>query len=140
MKRLCLFILMVLMIPALVNAKETMILYDQYQTPCFGGGQQISKSYYIKGSLKVDPKNTNLLQVKTYTKVTSPEGIIEYLITYQINCATQKYTTTSYWSTGYGFSISDLMVDGKWCPVLDFEEMVVLMNLICQEKRWYVSR
>jgi hypothetical protein len=44
MKRLWLLILMALMIPAFANAKETMILYDQYQIPFFGGGQQIFKS------------------------------------------------------------------------------------------------
>ena len=62
MKRLWLLILMALMIPAFANAKETMILYDQYQIPAiFYGGQQISKSYYIKESLtRVDPKNPGL--------------------------------------------------------------------------------
>jgi len=134
MKRLWLLILMALMIPAFANAKETMILYDQYQIPFFGGGQQISKSYYIKESLtRVDPKNPNLLQVKTYTKVTNREGIIEYRITFQINCETQKHTIVRHWSTGFGED-TGLMVDGEWSPVSDYKDMVVLMNLICPKK------
>jgi len=134
MKRLWLIILMVLIIPIFANAKETMILYDQYKTPFFGGGQQISKSYYIKESLtRVDSKNPNLLQVKAYEKVTNKEGIIEYRVTYQLNCKTQKYTIVRHWSTGLGED-TGLMVDGKWYPVSDYNEMVKLMKLICPKK------
>lgn len=135
MKRLWLLILVALMIPAFANAKETMILYDQYQIQAiFYGGQQISKSYYIKESLtRVDPKNPNLLEVKTYTKVTNRGGIIEYRITFQIDCKTRKYTMVRHWSTGFGED-TGLMVDGKWSPVSDYDDMVVLMNLICPKK------
>ena len=135
MKRLWLLILLALMIPAFANAEETMILYDQFQIPStFYGGQQISKSYYIKESLiRVDPKNPNLLQVKTYRKVTDRAGIIEYRSTFQINCESQKYTIVRHWSTGFGED-TGLMVDGKWSPVSDYEDMVVLMKLICPKK------
>jgi len=121
MKRLWLLVLLALMIPAFANAKETMILYDQFQIPFSYGGQQISKSYYIKESLtRVDPKNPKLLQVKTYRKVTNREGIIEYRVTSQINCETRKYTIVRHWSTGFGED-TGLMVDGKWSPVSDWE-------------------
>ncbi len=135
MKRLWLLILLALMIPIFANAKETMILYDQFQIPSISyGGQQISKSYYIKESLtRVDPKNPNLLQVKTYRKVTNRGGIIEYRVTFQINCETRKYTIVRHWSTGFGED-TGLMVDGKWSPVSDYEDMVALMKLICPKK------
>ncbi|OGW44103.1 MAG: hypothetical protein A2Y66_05555 [Nitrospirae bacterium RBG_13_41_22] len=134
MKRLCLLILLALMIPAFANAKETMILYDQFQIPSSYGGQQISKSYYIKESLtRVDPKNPNLLQVKTYRKVTNREGIIEYRVTFQINCENRRYTIFRHWSTGFGED-TGLMVDGTWSPVSDYEDMVALIKLICPKK------
>src|SRR4030042_2539505 len=130
MKRLCLLILLALMMPAFANAKETMILYDQFQIPSSYGGQQISKSYYIKESLtRVDPKNPNLLQVKTYRKVTNREGIIEYRVTFQINCENRRYTIFRHWSTGFGEE-TGLMVDGTWSPVSDYEDMVALIKLI----------
>ena len=135
MKRLWLLILLALTIPAFANAEETMILYDQFQIPSiFYGGQQISKSYYIKESLtRVDPKNPNLLQVKTYRKVIDRAGIIEYRVTFQINCESQKCTIVRHWSTGFGED-TGLMVDGKWSPVSDYEDMVVLMKLICPKR------
>ena len=123
------------MIPALANAEDTLILYDQYQIPSiFYGGQQISKSYYIKESLtRVDQKNPDLLKVKSYTKVTSRGGITEYRVTYQINCKTEKYTMVRHWSTGYGED-NGLMVDGKWSSISDYDELVKLMKLICPNK------
>lgn len=135
MKKLWWLIVVVLMIPAFANAKETMILYDQFQIPSsFYGGQQISKSYYIKESLtRVDPKNPNLLQVKTYQRVTNRAGKTEYRITFQINCESQKYTIVRHWSTGFGED-TGLMVDGKWSPVSDYEDMLVLKKLICPQK------
>ncbi|HEC44134.1 MAG TPA: hypothetical protein ENI20_15025 [Bacteroides sp.] len=132
MKRLWLLILLALMMPVLVNAEETMIIYDQFQFPsAFYGGQQISKSYYIKESLtRVDRNNPNLLQVKTYRKVTVGGGIVEYRDTFQINCETQKYTIVRHWDTGFGED-TGLMVDGKWSTVSDYDDMVVLKKLIC---------
>ncbi len=135
MKRLILFIWLALMMPTLVNAEDTMIIYDQYKIPsAYYGGDQISKSYYIKESLnKVDSSNPNLLQVKTYRKVTAGGGSTEYRVTFQINCKSQKYTTVRHWSTGFGED-RGLMVDGKWYPISDYDDMVVLMNKICLNK------
>ena len=81
----------------------------------------------------MDPKNPNLLQVKTYRKVTNRAGIIEYRVTFQINCERRKYTIVRHWSTGFGED-TGLMVDGTWSPVSDYEDMVVLMKLICPKK------
>ena len=135
MKRLWLLVMMALMIPALASANETMVLYNQEKIPFFGGGQQIHKSYYIKESLKrVDPQNPNLLQVKTYEKVTNREGITEYRITFQINCDTHKFTIVRHWSTGFGED-RGLMVDGKWYPVSEYADMVALVNLFCPKNK-----
>lgn len=124
-----------LMSPALVSAEDTMIIYDQYKIPsAFYGGHQISKSYYIKESLqKVDSSKPNLLQVKTYRKVTDGGGTTEYRVTFQINCKSQKYTMVRHWSTGYGED-KGFMVDGKWYPISKYDDMVVLMHKICPTK------
>lgn len=130
MKRLLLLILLALMIPAFANAEETKILYYQSKIP----GPQISKDYYIQESLKrVDPKNPNLLQVKSYTTVTSPEGKTTYRVTYQINCKTRKSTMVKYWSSGFG-NDNGLAVDGKWTSVDDFAETAALTEKICPKK------
>lgn len=130
MKRLCLLILPVLLIPAFAIAGETNILYHQYKIP----GPQISRSYYIKESLKrVDPKNPKLLQVKTYSTVTSPEGKTIYRTTYQINCETRKLTMVKHWSSGFG-NDNGLMVDGKWTSVDDFQDSAALTKKICPKK------
>jgi hypothetical protein len=130
MRRLLLLILPVLMIPAFANAEETIILYHQSKIP----GPQISKDYYIQESLKrVDPKNPNLLQVKSYTTVTSPEGKTTYRVTYQINCKARKSTMVKYWSSGFG-NDNGLMVDGKWTSVDDFAETAALTKKICTKK------
>ena len=127
MKRLWLLILSVLMIPASVYAEETKILYHQSNI----AGPQISKDYYIEESLKkIDPKNPNLLQVKTYTTVTSPVGTTTYRVTQQINCATRKYTIVAHWSSGFGYD-DGLMVDGKWNSVADYVEASALTKVIC---------
>ena len=131
MKRLWLLIFPALMIPAFANAGETKISYHYSEIP----GPQISKDYYIKESLKrVDPKNPNLLQVKSYSTVTSPEGKTTYRVTYQINCQTRKYTMVNYWSSGFG-NDNGLMVDGKWTSVDEFPETAALMRIICQKKQ-----
>ena len=130
MKKLCLLILPVLLIPAFAIAGETNILYHQYKIP----GPQISRSYYIKESLKrVDPKNPKLLQVKTYRIVTSPEGKTTYRITFHINCQARKYTMVKYWSSGFGED-NGLMVDGKWTSVDDYPDTGALTNKICPNK------
>ncbi|MEI6223019.1 MAG: hypothetical protein WCP97_09750 [bacterium] len=58
-----------IMIPVIVNAKETKILYDNYSIPStLMGGKQVSKSYYIKESVKkLDKNNPNILEVKVYS-------------------------------------------------------------------------
>ena len=127
MKRLWLLILAVLIIPVSVNAKETKILYHQSEI----AGPQISKDYYIKESFKsVDPKNPNLLQVKTYSKVTSPEGTTTYRQTLQINCAALTFTIVAYWSSGFGYD-NGIMVDGEWMSVADYEDTLALTKKIC---------
>ena len=69
------------------------VLYRQTKIP----GPQTTKDYYVKESLKrVDPKNPNILQVKTYTTVTSPEGTTKYRMTSQFNCAAQTTTIVAY--------------------------------------------
>ena len=130
MKRLWLLILCALLIPAFANAGGTKILYHHSEIP----GPQISKDYYIKESLKkVDPKNPNLLQVKSYSTVTSPEGTTIYRVTYQINCKTRKSTMVEYWSSGFGKD-NGLMVDGQWISVDDYEDAKALTKKICPKK------
>lgn len=130
MKTLWLLILTVLLIPVFAQAGETNILYRQTTIP----GPQITKDYYIKESLKrVDSKNPNILQVKTYTTVTSPEGTTRYRMTSQFNCATQTTTIVAYWSSGYG-NDNGTMVNGKWRNVTDFDDAVVLAQKICPKK------
>jgi hypothetical protein len=130
MKILWLLILTVLMIPIIANAGETKILYHQKKIP----GPQITKDYYVKESVKrVDPKNPNILQVKTYTTVTSPEGTTKYRMTSQFNCATQTTTIVAYWSSGYG-NDNGTMVNGKWRNIADFSDAVVLSQKICRKK------
>ncbi len=135
MKRLWLLICLALLMPALANAEDTLVLYNQYEIPSsFYGGQQIGKDYYIKESLKrVKQKNPYLLKVKTYTKVTNRGGSTEYRITYHFNCKTEKYTMVRHWSTGYGDD-KGLMVDGKWHSISDYEELVKLMKEVCPNK------
>lgn len=130
MKILCLLILTVLTIPVIAIAGETKILYRQTTIP----GPQITKDYYVKESLKrVDPKNPNILQVKTQTTVTSPEGTTKYRMTSQFNCATKRLQIVEYWSSGYG-NDNGTMVDGKWRNVTDFDDAVVLSQKICPKK------
>lgn len=130
MKRLWVLILITLMVPVVAYSEETKILYHQSKIP----GPQISKDYYIKESLKrVNPKNPNLLQVRSYSTVTSPEGKTTYRVTYQINCQTRKYTMVNYWSSGFG-NDSGLMVDGQWSSVNEFPETAALTRKICPKK------
>ena len=127
MRIVWLLILLVLMIPMISNAGETKILYYESKIP----GPQITKAYYIKESLKkVDPKNPNVLQVKTYEIVTSPEGKTEYRTTQQYNCETQTTTIVAYWSSGFG-NDNGLMVDGIWRNVSDYDDAVMLSRKIC---------
>lgn len=93
MKLRWLITLTALMIPVIVTAGETSVLYRQTKIP----GPQTTKDYYVKESLKrVDTKNPNILQVKTHTTVTSPEGTTKYRMTSQFNCAAQTTTIVAY--------------------------------------------
>ncbi len=132
MKRLSVLIMIALLVPTLVHANETSILY--YNNRIELGGTQITKGYYIKESLKrVDPKNPKLLQVQTHTKVTAPEGVVRYRITFQINCETQQFTRIKYWSSGFGED-NGFMVDGVWRDFSDFDDVQPLANVICPKK------
>ncbi|MCX5865734.1 MAG: hypothetical protein NT087_04260 [Deltaproteobacteria bacterium] len=120
-------LLFIFLLTSSANAGETKILYHQSRI----AGPQISKDYYVKESLKkITTENPNLLQVKTYSTVTSPEGTTTYRATYQINCATQKSTIIAYWSSGYG-NDNGTMVDGKWRDVASFEDAAALTKKIC---------
>ncbi len=130
MKSLWFLVLFALIIPASVNAEGTKILYHRSEI----AGPQISKAYYIKESLKrVNPENPNLLQVKTYSTVTSPEGTTKYRQTLHIKCATLIFTITAHWSSGIGYD-NGLMVDGKWSSVADYEDTFTLTKKICQKQ------
>lgn len=136
MKILWSLILLALMIPAFANAGETNILFYQSNIKGIPGlvGDQVSKDYYIKESLKrIDNKNPNLLQVKIYGTTTSPEGTTTYRYTEQINCTTRKFTMVQYWSSGYG-NDDGTMVNGKWKSVDDYDGFPQLMDKICQKK------
>jgi hypothetical protein len=125
-KKLHLIILFLLTFPALADAAETKILFYQYKIP----GPQISKDYYIKESLKkVDPANPRVLQVRTYSRVTSPEGTTEYRTTYQINCQTMELLIIKNWSTGFG---EEDVSDRKWTPVSEYKSSSALANKICK--------
>jgi hypothetical protein len=100
-------------------------LFYQYKIP----GPQISKDYYIKESLKkVDPTNPRILQVRTYSRVTSPEGTTEYRTTYRINCQTMELLIIKNWSTGFG---EEDVSDRKWTPVSECKSSSALANKIC---------
>ena len=130
MKSLWFLVLFALIIPASVNSEETKLLYHRSEI----AGPQISKAYYIKESLKrVNPKNSNLLQVKTYSTVTSPEGTTKYRQTLHINCAALTFTIAAYWSSGFGYD-NGLMVDGEWSSVADYEGILVLTKKICSKQ------
>lgn len=113
---------------------ETMVLYDQFNIKSSYGGRQVSKSYFIKESIsKVDAKNPNIRQVKTYRKVTDESGATEYKSTFHINCATKQYTFVRHWSTGFGED-KGLFVDGKWSPVSEYADMEALFKQVCSVK------
>jgi len=125
-----LILLTALTIPTIAAAGETNVLYRQTKIP----GPQTTKDYYVKESLKrVAPKNPNILQVKTYTTVTSPEGTTKYRMTSQFNCEAQTTTIVAYWSSGHG-NDNGTMVDGKWRNVADFDDAKVLAKKICPKK------
>jgi len=131
MKRLWLLVLPVLMIPALANAGETKIMYYQSKIP----GPQITKDYYIKESLKREnPKNPNLLQVKTISIVTSPEGTTTYRMTMRINCETRLSAMIDYWSTGTTEAQQRAMANGQWRSIDDFDDTPLLAKKICPKK------
>lgn len=133
MRILWLFFLLVFL-PSYSSAKETMVLYDQYDIKSSYGGSQVSKSYFIKESIApVNKNNPDILQVKTYRKVTSELGKTEYKSTFHINCKTNKFTFARHWSTGSGED-RGLFVDGKWSPVSEYEEMVALTEQVCSMK------
>jgi hypothetical protein len=114
MKKLQYVALLIVLLPTLSFAKETNMLYYQSKIPGMFGGNQISKDYYIKESLqRVESKNPNLLQVKIYSTVASPEGKTTYRYVEQINCIAREYTITQYWSSGFG-NDDGTVVDGKW--------------------------
>ena len=118
----------------IIAESETMVLYDQYNIKSWYGGRQVSKSYFIKESIsKVDAKNPNIRQVKTYTKVTDESGTTEYKSTLHINCATKQYTFVRHWSTGFGED-KGLFVDGKWSPVSEYADMEALFKQVCPVK------
>ena len=132
MKILSSIILMALMMPSFAYASETSILY--YKNRIDYGGVQITKDYYIKESLKrIDPKNPNLLEVKTHTTVTSPEGTVKYRSTYQVNCETKKFTIVKHWSSGFGDD-KGIVVNGKWENLADWDGPVPLAKKICPKK------
>ena len=113
---------------------ETMVLYDQFNIKSSYGGRQVSKSYFIKESIsKVDAKNPNIRQVKTYRKVTDESGATEYKSTFHINCATKQYTFVRHWSTGFGED-KGLFVDGKWSLVSEYADMEALFKQVCSVK------
>ncbi|TKB25991.1 hypothetical protein FCL47_12970 [Desulfopila sp. IMCC35006] len=123
------------MIPTFAYAGETKILFYQSKLKGIPGlvGDQTSKDYYIKESLKKIDNNPNLLQIKIYATTTSPEGTTTYRYTEQINCTTRKFTMIQYWSSGYG-NDNGTMVDGEWKPVDDYDGFPQLMEKICKEK------
>lgn len=126
MKKLYLIIFFLLTFPVLANAGETKILFYQYKIP----GPQISKDYYIKESLKkIDPTNPRILHVRTYSRVTSPEGTTEYRTTYRINCQTMELLIIKNWSTGFG---EEDVSDRKWTPVSEYKSSSALANKICR--------
>ncbi|MBC2704861.1 hypothetical protein [Desulfobacula sp.] len=130
MRRLWFLILFALIIPASVNAEETKILYHRSKI----AGPQVSNDYYIKESVKrVNPKVPNLLQVKTYSTVTSPEGTTKYRQTLHINCVALTFTIAAYWSSGFGYD-NGLMVDGKWSSVAEYEDILALTKKICPKQ------
>jgi hypothetical protein len=132
MKRLSLLIAMSLIIPVVAYASETSMLY--YKNRIDYGGVQITKGYYIKESLKrVDSKNPKILQVKTHTTVTAPEGAVKYRSTLQVNCETNKFNTVKHWSSGFGED-RGLIVDGKWHDLADFDDSPLLAKKICPKK------
>lgn len=115
-----------LIVPALSYAGETKILFDQYKI----AGPQVSKDYYIKESVRrVDPKNPYILEVRTYRKVTSPDGATTYRVTRQINCKKRESTIVKYWSSGFGDD-DGTMVDGKWRP-FKYKDTIALADMIC---------
>ena len=118
------------MLSTVANAKETKILYYQYQIPFFLGGTQVAKFWYVKESIKKVNSNPNIIQVKTYSTVTIPKGITKYRVTLQINCKTRKFTRIKYWSSGFGDD-DGLMVNGRWEPVIDYDDMIRLADEIC---------
>jgi len=124
-----------IMIPVIVNAKETKILYDNYSIPStLMGGKQVSKSYYIKESVKkLDKNNPNILEVKVYRTVISRIGKTEYYVTFHINSSMRQYKIVRHWSTGFGEDTGD-MVNGTWRDINDSEDMPVLMRLITPNK------
>jgi len=131
MKRLWMLFLPMSLFPAFANAGETKILYYQHKIP----GPQITKDYYIKESLKKDnPKNPNLLQIKTISIVKSPEGTTTYRMTNRINCETRQLAIIDYWSTGTTAAQQRAMADGQWRPIDDFDDSPHLAKKICPKK------
>jgi len=114
--------------PAIARAAETKILYHQSKIP----GPQTTKDYYIKESLKrEDPKNPNLLQVKTVSIVKSPEGTTIYRMTSRINCETRQSAIIKYWSTGTTAERQRAMANGEWRPIDNFTDGPPLAKKIC---------
>jgi ABC-type glycerol-3-phosphate transport system substrate-binding protein len=131
MKRSLLLIILAILLAAVASAAETKTLYYQSKIP----GPQITKDYYIKESLKREnPKNPNLLQVKTISIVKSPEGTTTYRMTNRINCETRQSAIIEYWSTGTTAEQQRAMADGKFRPIDDFTDAPHLAKKICPKK------